>query len=702
MNLPPSTAIPAAAERLRGSTSPYLESHSSQPVEWYPWGEEALARARAENKPILLSIGYSACHWCHVMAHESFEDPAIAAVMNEHFINIKVDREERPDLDRVYQLAHQLLTRTGGGWPLTLFLSGKDQTPFFGGTYFPRDARHGLPGFADLLARVAQYHEREQDEIAGQNARLRAVLVELGAARALAAPLHAGPLSAARERLEAAFDPDFGGFTPAPKFPHPGMIGRLLRTWHASAAGDAPDLKALYMAALTLTRMAEGGLYDHVGGGFARYSVDRYWMIPHFEKMLYDQGPLLGLLADAATATGEALFRQAALGTADWCVQVLQGADGGFCSSLDADSQGHEGLYYVWDREEIRALLAPATYAIFSARFGLEEAPNFEGRSWHLHAYRPVAEIAERAGISEGQAAAMIGAGLDLLRAARARRVAPARDDKVLPAWNGLMIRGLATAARRLGRPDYAQAAGRALDFARSVLWHDGRLCAVHRDGHSRYMACLDDYVFLAEAALELLQCRYSATDLAFAIALVDAALAHFEDRDEGGFWFTAHDAEPLIQRAKVYADDSLPSGNGVAARVLLRMGHLLGEERYVKSAERVVSCAMAAMTEHPLSHMTMLDALEDCLHPPQIVILCGPAADIEAWNQALAPLYAPRRLVIAIPADAAGLPAALAAKPATATPLAYICEGSVCGPPIDSLPRLVLRLRDGIATGDR
>ena len=423
-------------------------------------------------------------------------------------------------------------------------------------------------------------------------------------------------------------------------------------------------------------------------------------MIPHFEKMLYDQGPLLGLLADAATATGEALFRQAALGTADWCIQALQSASGGFCSSLDADSQGHEGRYYVWDREEIRALLPPATYALLGARFGLDEPPNFEGTHWHLHAYRPVAQIAAAAGMSEGEATAVIGAGLDALRAARLQRTAPARDDKILPAWNGLIIRGLATAARRLGRPDYALAASRALDFIRTTLWHDGRLYAVHREGRSQYAAYLDDYVFLAEAALELLQYRYRAQDLAFAIALTEAALAHFEDAEHGGFWFTAHDAQPLIQRAKPYADDSLPAGNGVAARVLVRLGYLLGEERYLRCAERVVAGTMSAMSQHPLSHVTMLDALEDLLHPPQIVILRGPAQAIEAWNQALAPLYAPRRLVLAIPAQATDLPPALAGKTASATALAYVCEGSACGLPIDSLPKLILRLRDGIATG--
>ncbi len=364
--------------RLAHETSPYLLQHAANPVDWYPWGPEALERARREDKPILLSVGYSACHWCHVMAHESFEDEATARLMNELYVCIKVDREERPDVDRIYQLALQVLTHQGGGWPLTMFLTPLDQVPFFGGTYFPPAPRHGLPAFRQLLERVAEYYRSQRGAIGEQNGRLLQVFGSLtppGAAPGTR--LDASPLARARAALESSFDARDGGFTPAPKFPHAGFSERLLRHWSVSAHGESPDLRALYMATLTLTRMAEGGLYDQVGGGFARYSVDAAWMIPHFEKMLYDNGELLALYADAAVASGDALFRQTANGTADWVLAEMQAPGGGFCSSLDADSEGEEGRFYVWDRAEVERLLPPPEYAALARRFGLDREPNF-------------------------------------------------------------------------------------------------------------------------------------------------------------------------------------------------------------------------------------------------------------------------------------------------------------------------------------
>ena len=537
-------------------------------MEWYPWGVEALQRARAEAKPILLSIGYSACHWCHVMAHESFSHPAIARLMNEHFINIKVDREERPDLDRLYQLCHQLLTGRAGGWPLTMFLSPIDQVPFFGGTYFAPGPRERLPGFAELLARVASHYSEASEALKQQNLRLCEVLARLEIAPQKRGTNDEQPLREARARLQSSFDAEYGGFTPAPKFPHPGLIERLLRSWAASASGETPDLMALYMATMTLTRMAEGGLFDHVGGGFARYSVDRFWMIPHFEKMLCDQAQLVWLYAEAAAATAEPLFVRAAGGTADWVIASLQTAAGGFCSSLDADSEGHEGRYYVWDRGQVRALLDPQTFEVLAARFGLDLAPNFAGRYWHLYGRQSIAELARLRAMPEAKLSCVLDEGLATLRAARERRVAPARDDKILPSWNGLMIRALASAARRLGRPDYALCAERALGFIGERMWRNGRLSAAYRHGPGDLCGYLDDYVCVAEGALELLQCRFRIGELGLAIALADAALELFEDRAHGGFYFTANDAPALICRQKPLADASLPAGNGVAARL--------------------------------------------------------------------------------------------------------------------------------------
>ena len=688
----------APHNRLQLQTSPYLQQHAANPVDWYPWSDEALERARREDKPILLSIGYSACHWCHVMAHESFEHAATAAVMNELFVNIKVDREERPDLDRIYQVALQLITHQHGGWPLTMFLSPQDQLPFFGGTYFPREASHGMPSFADLLRRVARHYREQRDAIGEQNGRLASLFADLlPSLPATGTVLGPAPLAAARAALAQSFDGEFGGFTGVPKFPHPGFIERLLRHWAASQQQASPDLAALYMATLTLTRMAEGGLYDQVGGGFARYSVDRYWMIPHFEKMLYDNGQLLALYAQAAIATGDPLFRYAANGTADWVLREMQAPAGGFYSSLDADSEGEEGRYYVWDVTEIRSLLPADEFAALALRYGLDRPANFEQRHWHLHAHLPIAEVATATGHCQTSTHARLDEALRRLREARERRVRPGCDSKLLGSWNGLMIRGLAIAARALGRADLEQAATRAVDFVRRELWRDGRLYASHRDGRSHLRAYLDDYAFLAEALLELLQTRWRSADLELAVALMEAALAHFEDRDAGGFWFTADDAPALVHRSKSFADEALPCGNGVAARVLIRLGYLLGEPRYLAASERVLQAAWSAIERAPAAHASLLDALEEHLIATQIVVLRGPIEVIGEWQRELARLYAPRRMVLAVPADEPNLHPALAAKPSSEAGLAYLCSGSSCGSPTTSLAALVVRLRDGI-----
>jgi uncharacterized protein len=410
---------------LAEETSPYLLQHADNPVEWYPWGEAALSRAKRENKPILLSIGYSACHWCHVMAHESFEDGSTAALMNELFINIKVDREERPDLDKIYQVAQQMLTHGSGGWPLTMFLTPQEQ-PFFGGTYFPKEPRYGMPAFEDLLRRVAQYYREQGTEIAAQSEQLRAALHAMIPQPEPKAAIDASPLAKARAALERTFDGEYGGFTAAPKFPHASSIERCMRHWHASSATTAPDLKGLYMASLTLTRMGEGGLYDQLAGGFARYSVDGFWMIPHFEKMLYDNAQLLAEYARAHLATGEALFAKISHETADWVLRDMRSAEGGFYSSLDADSQGHEGKFYVWSRAEAQALLSAPEYDVFSRRFGLDRAANFEGE-WHLHVFVSVEDVAAAAKHSPSETQALIESSRAKLLRARNLRIWPAR-----------------------------------------------------------------------------------------------------------------------------------------------------------------------------------------------------------------------------------------------------------------------------------
>jgi uncharacterized protein len=672
--------------RLAAETSPYLLQHADNPVDWYPWGDEALLAAKRENKPILLSIGYSACHWCHVMAHESFEDAATAALMNRLFVNIKVDREERPDLDKIYQVAQQLITQGNGGWPLTMFLTPGEQTPFFGGTYFPKEPRYGMPAFGDLLQRVAEYYHGHGAEITAQNAQLKLAFTRLAPEPAAGGvTLDESPLREARTALERSFDADFGGFSRAPKFPHPGSIERCLRHWYGTSAATSPDLKALYMASLTLTRMAEGGLYDQLGGGFSRYSVDGQWMIPHFEKMLYDNGQLLCEYSRAALATGEALFARIAGETADWALRDVRSPQGGFYSSLDADSEGHEGKFYVWTASEVQARLTAQEFAAFSRRFGLDRGANFEGE-WHLHIYEAVDTIAAALGESAQSVTALIESARAKLLQVRSLRVWPARDEKILTAWNALMIKGLAIASRVLRRPDLADAATTAVDFIRHTLWRDGRLLATTKDGRAHLPAYLDDYAFLADALLELLQTRWRGSDLEFARQLTEVMLSQFQDTAAGGFFFTAADHEQLIHRSKTFSDESLPSGNGIAASVLCRLGYLLGELPYLDAAERTLRAGWPMLQQYPQAHMSLVNALEDFLGSTQILIIRGDAPEIQRWAAELGALYSPTRMIFAIPRDAADLPPALAAKQATAGTVAYVCTGMTCSAPLTDL----------------
>jgi hypothetical protein len=674
---------------LAGETSPYLLQHAGNPVEWYPWGDEALRRARAQNKPILLSIGYSACHWCHVMAHESFEDEAIAALMNEHFVNVKVDREERPDLDKIYQTAHYLLTRRNGGWPLTMFLSPADQMPFFGGTYFPNRERYGMPAFPDVLRQIAAvYHDRRGD-IEEQNERLRQALESIQSLPPSApGVLSDEPLMQAIREAAESFEPRYGGFGGAPKFPHPASIERLLR--HAAATPS--DDQARAMAYRTLEGMARGGLFDHLCGGFCRYSVDDQWLVPHFEKMLYDNGPLLATYVYAWQLSGNPFFRQTAEQTAAWAIADMQSPGGAFYSSRDADSEGHEGKYYVWTREEVEAALEPDEYAVFARRYGLNQAPNFEGK-WHLHARLPLDDVAREAGLDATAAAALIAGAREKLRRVRFTRVPPGRDEKILTSWNALMIKGLAVAGRVFDDPSMIAAAVSAADFIRRALWRDGRLLATYKDGRAHHNAYLDDYAFLIDALLALLEARWRDGDLEFAVRLAQTLVDRFEDVEGGGFYFTSHDHEKLIQRSKSFQDDATPSGNGIAAFALGRLGHLLGETRYLEVAERTLRAGWPALVRYPFGHNAMLLALEEYLAPPRIIVLRAKATDLPAWRAACGGGFEPRRLVLAVP-DGARLPGLLAERRFVEPGIAYVCEGHTCLAPVTSPEALRAQLR--------
>jgi uncharacterized protein YyaL (SSP411 family) len=677
------------ANQLVSESSPYLQQHADNPVDWHPWSEQALALAREQDKPILLSIGYSTCHWCHVMAHESFEDEATADLINRDFIAIKVDREERPDLDQIYQSAHNLLTGRSGGWPLTLFLT-PDQTPFYGGTYFPPEARFNRPGFKELLPQVAQaYRERRQD-ITQQNVALRQNLASAWPASRDGAEPGPEPLASAFAQLEQSFDPVHGGFGGAPKFPRPSEIAFCLRRHAAEGNGQA-----LEMAHQTLRKIADGGINDQLGGGFCRYSVDERWLIPHFEKMLYDNGPLLGLYADAGRCGGDERFRTVAEETVAWLEREMRAPQGGFYSALDADSEHKEGKFYVWTPQEVAAVLAADEYAVLSRHYGLDQPANFEGSHWHFFVARPLDQVARELGAELTEAQRLLGSARTKLMSLRALRVRPGRDEKVLTSWNALVIKGLAHAGSALGREDWIDLAQQAADFIRAELWRDNRLLASWKDGKASLGGYLDDYAFLLDALVALMQTRFRTTDLAFARELAEALLARFEDRDRGGFYFTAHDHETLISRPKSGFDNAIPSGNAVAAFGLQRLGHLLGETRYLAAAERALKLFYPQIAAQPTGFMTFLAVLEEYLEPPQIVILRGPADQVAAWQQALATEYRPATLVLALPNELKSLPGSLG-KPAASGVNAWVCQGVICLPAISDVDILLQVCKTG------
>lgn len=689
------------ANRLIDQTSPYLQQHAHNPVEWYPWGEEALKRAHDENKPILLSIGYSACHWCHVMEHESFEDEATATVMNERFINIKVDREERPDLDKIYQFSYQLLNQRGGGWPLNMFLTPDDHTPFFGGTYFPPVPRHNMPAFKEILQRVSEFYSEHPEDVQKQNASVQKYLQRAAQGGAEGGgtdfEITAQVIDEARLQLEKSYDAQFAGFGAAPKFPHPTNIERLLRHWSSTGREDQ---QALNMARTTLHAMASGGIYDQLGGGFCRYSVDEKWMIPHFEKMLYDNGPLLVLYADAYAATGDDLFRRIAEQTANWVISEMQSSEGGYYSTLDADSEGEEGKFYAWQLSEVEQLLDDDEYAAITRHYGLDRAENFEG-AWHCYVARSIEDIADELKLDVATVYGRVASARHKLFTTRELRVHPGRDEKILTSWNGLMIKGMAVAGRRLNQPAFITSAEQALDFIRNTLWVDGRLLATYKDGKAHLMAYLDDYVFLADGVLSLLEARWNDDDYNFLIEVMEAVLTHFgaeknvegsagNNTESGGFYFTADDHEKLIQRPRPWMDEATPSGNGVAAQVLLRLGYVLGEPRYIDAAEATLKAAWHDIQGFPHAHNALLNAVEEHLYPTETIILRGKQQALTEWKEALAADYAPRRLVLAIPESATVIQGALSNYEASIEGVsAHVCREGRCLTPVTELQAL-------------
>lgn len=663
---------------LADSLSPYLRQHADNPVHWRPWDESALAKAAAEDKPILLSVGYAACHWCHVMARESFADEETAAEMNKHFINIKADREERPDLDRIYQAAHYVFARRGGGWPLTMFLT-PDGAPFFGGTYFPKHAGRGMPSFISVLRKVAETWRDKRGDIEKQNARILPLLRSLDSHPPSEEAMTGAPAREAMRLFRGMFCPANGGFRGAPKFPHPAELSFCLHS-----AREENDAELLSAAQFTLQRIAAGGLADHLGGGFFRYCTDEQWAIPHFEKMLCDNGLLLALFADAFLIFSSPEFARAAEGIARWAISEMRGEGGGFYSSLDADSEGGEGAFYVWSESELRTLLSAAEVAAVESRFGPAAKANFAGR-------RHLAQTAA----ASAEYNPTLAAALGKLKRARDLRPRPATDDKILAAWNGLMIRGLARAGRIMRRPEWIGAAQNALDFIRREMHSDGRLYAAWRNGRRGSAAFLDDCAFLLDGALELLRADFRADTLQFAVAIAAQLRAEFEDDECGGFFFTAAGGEKLIRRPKTAEDDAVPSGNGVAARALLTLSLLQSDSQAADVAEKTLSAFYGAMRERPAGCASLLSALRMHLSPPPLLLLYGERELCQKWQDELLREF-PQALSFVLPEDLSQLPPSLQKPRPETGARGYVCARFSCLPPADSLDEIKAQLREG------
>lgn len=671
------------SNKLQSETSPYLLQHAENPVDWYPWGEQALTLAREQDKPILLSIGYSACHWCHVMAHESFEDKDVAAIMNAHFINIKVDREERPDIDQIYQTAHSMLSQKSGGWPLTVFLT-PNQEPYFTGTYFPKTSRYQLPGFADLIPRVAAFYHERKDDLAVQNGQLADALKRTIPASSNTLSVSESTLKLAFTSLESSFDFEHGGFGSAPKFPNPADITLLL---HQAKAGNK---QAEAMALQMLSAMANGGIYDQLGGGFCRYSVDERWNIPHFEKMLYDNGQLLFLYCDGWQISKVERYQQIIEETVAWLIREMRDKNGAFYSSLDADSMdehGHseEGAFYVWQPDEVKNLLTTGEFAVASSCFGFDRAANFEDPHSNTCAWHPY--LAKH---PEQDELVLLMSAQKKLFAVRENRPRPGRDDKILTSWNALAIKGLARAGRVFNRPDWVSLAQDAVDFIHNKLWINEQLLATCKDDGSvnatinyraHLNAYLDDYAFLLDALIELLQADYRTIDLSFAENLAEALLENFES-ENGGFYFTSHTHENLIHRPKQGYDNATPNGNGIAAVALQKLGHILGEPRYLQAAERTLKAFDSSMANNPAACASLCHALTEFLAPPTMVIVRGKASKMAVWRDTMNETYYPHHLFFYLDEkwddNRRDLPPTLQ-RNITKGVNAWVCKGVVC-----------------------
>ena len=696
--------------RLADETSPYLLQHADNPVDWYPWGEEAFARARAEDKPLLLSVGYSSCHWCHVMAHESFEDETIAALMNEAFVNVKVDREERPDVDNVYMTATQALTGSGG-WPMTVFLTPEGK-PFYAGTYFPPEDGHGRPGFPRVLASLRDLwrddRSRVLDSAQGITERLQAAVARQYASDDGPAEASAALTSEAVEALWRGFDEEWGGFGRAPKFPNPGGLEFLLMHEARLRGEGGPPGASGRMVLSTLRAMAAGGMYDQLGGGFARYSVDREWLVPHFEKMLYDNAQLARVYLHGYQFGGDPAFEQIVRETLDYLEREMLDGEGGFYSAQDADSEGIEGKFFVWTRAELNAVLGEEDARICGAVYGVTEGGNFMdphhpefGRRNVLSRYRPLGEIARDFGLEEAALEARLAGWRAALLAERERRVWPGLDDKVLTSWNGLALAAFAEAGRVLGDERYLEIARRNAEFVRGSMWQaaadgrGGRLLHSWKDGVAKIDGLLDDYACYGLGLIELYRATGDLDHLHWAAELLEEIVDRFPDTEGGGFFEAAEDAERLILRQKPFYDAATPSGNGASALLAFWLGRYFGRPEWEDVAREVIAQVSARMAEGAGGFGSLLQVVELLVAPPREIAVVGDAEARAPFERELAARFLPATL-LAPAAGEDGLPVLEGRAAAPGEAAAYVCEDFVCALPARNVTELVLQLDEG------
>ncbi len=660
--------------RLKKEKSDYLLQHADNPVDWYPWSDEAFLIAEQEDKPIMLSIGYSACHWCHVMAHESFEDDATAEIMNKNFINIKLDKEERPDLDKIYQMSQTIITGKTGGWPLTVFMTPK-KFPFFAGTYFPNTERHGLPSFKDILIRVNDFYIDQKRDIELQNIQIKNIFNNLNKSKESKNIINDDLMEKVKNELLASMDKVHGGFGSAPKFPHINNLEFLIKTLKKQ------DKDVLDAINLTLSRMCCSGIFDHLKGGFFRYSVDELWMIPHFEKMLYDNGPMISILANAFRKTGNKMYLNKLSQTCDWLLAEMQSNDGGYYSTIDADSEGIEGKFYVWSGDDLKNILNKEEIDVFKKMFVVYDRPNFDGK-YHLH----VTKTNESYYLENIDIANKI---CKKLLHKRDERIRPGTDKKVLVSWNALVIEGMINAYKVTENKDYLISARKSFDFIKNNMWQDGKLYACYHD-KACFNAYLDDYAFLSRACLEILKIEWDNSYFDFLIKTTDVLINDFQDKENGGFYFTSDNHEELIYRPKSYMDESLPSGNSIAIGALMELYELTGLTKYIEAVENAINSAHDSLNRSNSSHSSLLLVAPRTDSSKRLIIIRCEESNLSDNQNLINKLDTLNDNIYFITNNITLKADGLSDKKPEGNFTAYICQNNICLEPISSIEKLI------------